>query len=313
MFGYARDELVGQPIDLLVPERLRARHRTTSRASTPRRGCGRWAPGSSCSAAAATAASSRSRSACRRSSTAASAWSSPGSATSPIAAQIEREAKRANAYLVSAVDAIQDAFALFDEDDRVVLVNSACRQLLGGSLAGAIIGRRFDEVLPDALAAGVFDFSDETREALLERWLAYHQRTVGHARGAHRPRPLPARDRPQDAGARHGLADGRRHRRRAPRGRAAQRERGEERVPVVDEPRAAHAAQRGPRVRAAARARSQAAADRAPAGAAAARAARRRAPAAVDRRRARSVADRGRADRDLVRAGRRARGARPRS
>ncbi|HMG21259.1 MAG TPA: ATP-binding protein, partial [Kofleriaceae bacterium] len=66
-----------------------------------------------------------------------------------------------------------------DEGDRVVLVNSACRQLLGGELAGAIIGRRFDELLPDALAAGVFDFSDETRDALLERWRAYHRAPVG--------------------------------------------------------------------------------------------------------------------------------------
>jgi signal transduction histidine kinase len=61
----------------------------------------------------------------------------------------------------------------------VVLVNSACRQLLGGSLSGAIIGRRFDEVLPEALAAGVFDFSDESREALLERWVAYHHEPSG--------------------------------------------------------------------------------------------------------------------------------------
>jgi len=92
---------------------------------------------------------------------------------------IERQAKRSNAYLVSAVDAIQDAFALYDEDDRVVLVNSACRQLLGATSDGAIVGRRFDELLPEALATGVFDFSEESRDVLLQRWLAYHRAPSG--------------------------------------------------------------------------------------------------------------------------------------
>ena len=93
--------------------------------------------------------------------------------------RIEREARRANAYLMSAVDAIQDAFALFDEDDRVVLVNSSSRHILGGVASGPIIGRRFDDVLRDSLTAGLFDFSDETREALYQRWLAYHRDPSG--------------------------------------------------------------------------------------------------------------------------------------
>ncbi len=174
MFGYARDELVGQPIHHLVPQRLRARHpdHVKSFHAAPRlrpMGSGLDLSGH------------------RRDGTEFPVEIS----LSPIQhagerlvvagirdvtdrREIEREAKRANAYLVSAVDAIQDAFALYDEDDRVVLVNSSCRQLLGGALAGAIIGRRFEEVLPDALAAGVFDFSDDSREALLARWLAYH-------------------------------------------------------------------------------------------------------------------------------------------
>jgi PAS domain S-box-containing protein len=179
MFGYRRDELVGKPIHLLVPEHLRARHpdHVKSYHDSPRlrpMGSGLELSG-------------------RR---------SDGSefpveiSLSPIQhggqrlvvagirdvtdrRTIEREAKRANAYLVSAVDAIQDAFALYDEDDRIVLVNSSCRQLLGGGLAGAIVGRRFDDVLPDALTAGVFDFSDESREALFERWRAYHRSPVG--------------------------------------------------------------------------------------------------------------------------------------
>src|SRR6185312_12739551 len=92
---------------------------------------------------------------------------------------LEHANKRANAYLVSAVDAVQEAFTLYDEHDRVVMLNSVARQLLGDSGGGAVLGRRFEELLRDALANGVFDFSNETREALFERWLAYHRAPSG--------------------------------------------------------------------------------------------------------------------------------------
>ncbi len=46
-------------------------------------------------------------------------------------------------------------------------------------LHGTIIGRRFDEVLRDALTSGVFDFSEESRDALLTRLVAYHREPVG--------------------------------------------------------------------------------------------------------------------------------------
>jgi PAS domain S-box-containing protein len=179
MFRYARDELIGKPIHVLVPERLQARHPEHVQRfhDSPRlrpMGSGLDLSG-------------------RR---------SDGSefpieiSLSPIQhegqrlvvagirditerRQIEREAKRATAYLMSAVDAIPDAFALYDEEDRVVLVNSSCRQLLGGSFSGAIVGCRFEEVLAEALAAGVFDGSDESRQVLTERWLAYHREPRG--------------------------------------------------------------------------------------------------------------------------------------
>jgi PAS domain S-box-containing protein len=179
MFGYAHGELVGKPIHILVPQALRANHPAHVQTfhGTPRlrpMGSGLDLSGE------------------RRDGTTFPVEIS----LSPIdhagqrlvvagirdvtdRRRLEREAKRANAYLVSAVDAIQDAFALFDEQDRVVLVNSTCRQLLGGDATGPIIGRRFDEMLREALGAGAFDFSNESREALLTRWLAYHAHPEG--------------------------------------------------------------------------------------------------------------------------------------
>ncbi|MCX5745170.1 MAG: ATP-binding protein, partial [Proteobacteria bacterium] len=68
---------------------------------------------------------------------------------------------------------------LFDESDRVMMVNSAGRALLGGALESAMIGQPFTAVLDGALRAGVFDLSNETREQLYQRWLAYHQAPSG--------------------------------------------------------------------------------------------------------------------------------------
>src|SRR3569623_3391718 len=59
------------------------------------------------------------------------------------------------------------------------MVISAARQLLRVQHDDARVGRPFDELLREALGAGVFDFSIETRESLLARWLAYHRAPNG--------------------------------------------------------------------------------------------------------------------------------------
>jgi PAS domain S-box-containing protein len=93
--------------------------------------------------------------------------------------KLEHENRRANAYLLSAVDSVRDAFALFDQSDRVVMVNSTARQLFGSAVGGSIVGVSFQELLEKSLSAGIFDLSNETRERLLQRWVAYHQQPSG--------------------------------------------------------------------------------------------------------------------------------------
>jgi len=89
--------------------------------------------------------------------------------------RIEAEARRANAFLLSAVDSIQDAFVLYDEEDRIVLVNSTFREMLGRTLQGPVVGRLFTELVDRSIADNVFDLGDETPAQFRARWYAYHQ------------------------------------------------------------------------------------------------------------------------------------------
>jgi len=59
----------------------------------------------------------------------------------------EAAAKVAAERLTSAVDSIQDAFALFDDDDRLILCNSVYRRFIGDALPGPIVGKSYEELL----------------------------------------------------------------------------------------------------------------------------------------------------------------------
>ena len=63
VFGYERGELVGRPVEMLVPNGLRTGHVSiTATATSWRPAPGRWVPASTSTPAARTAASSRARS-----------------------------------------------------------------------------------------------------------------------------------------------------------------------------------------------------------------------------------------------------------
>jgi PAS domain S-box-containing protein len=93
--------------------------------------------------------------------------------------RIEEAARRASAYLLSAVDTIQDAFAIYDEHDRVVLVNSAFRKIFGDRAAESSLADSFEATLDAGLAAGLLELGTRSREELRASRLAHHRDPSG--------------------------------------------------------------------------------------------------------------------------------------
>lgn len=93
--------------------------------------------------------------------------------------RLEDETKRVNNHLRSAVESIPGAFAIFDIADGLVLCNSAYREFVGPGIAGSILGRTHEEIVGATLASNDFDLGTETKADCRARWLAYHANPTG--------------------------------------------------------------------------------------------------------------------------------------
>jgi PAS domain S-box-containing protein len=163
LFGYARSELVGHSFEQLIPVRFRAGHRGhVSRYSTAptTRPMGSGLELFGLRKDGSEVPIEISLSPVRR-----------GGDLLVCAAirditerkRIEAAAQLSASRLASAVETLQDAIALFDASDRLVLCNSRYRQLLGEQARGPLVGRRYSELL-DAWIVDLAFASDEDRE-----------------------------------------------------------------------------------------------------------------------------------------------------
>lgn len=177
LFGYTRGEVLGRPIEQLVPARLREthqRHRALyTRAPSMRpMDTGRELHG------------------VRKDGTEFSVEIS----LSPILSegeqltcasvrdiserkQREQQVKRLQEHLLNAIESIPGAFAIFDHDDRLVLCNSSYRLLFGdvgpGHTLEGILG---SDIIRLSAEAGLFELTEgQTSESFVRSWLDSRQ------------------------------------------------------------------------------------------------------------------------------------------
>jgi PAS domain S-box-containing protein len=174
LFGWPRAELLGQPIECLVPDRFHRTHvgdrsRYIAHPTTRPMGSGRELQ-----------ARRRDGSEFPVEISLSPLETEEGLLVSSIIRDVserrrlESTAQRTADHLRSAVESIQDAFALFDAEDELVLCNSTYREIFGRAVEGPITGRGYEQILDAALADGVFADGSESTAVLRERCLGYH-------------------------------------------------------------------------------------------------------------------------------------------
>ena len=171
MFGYGRDEMIGQPLEMLIPERFRRGHRDH---------VGSYLANPSARAMSASGELyGRRKDASELPIEVSLSPQRHGERTTVSAAirdiserkRLEANSRLMSERLASAVESIQDAFALYDANDRLILCNSVFRRLVAERQEGPLVGRLYQDVL-DAWIAEMDLPDDAARAAFRERRIA---------------------------------------------------------------------------------------------------------------------------------------------
>jgi PAS domain-containing protein len=90
-----------------------------------------------------------------------------------------QELTRARADLVDAIESLSDGFALWDAEDRLMLCNKPMHLLAGEHPDLLVPGKRYEEVLREGLARGVFAVDAGDEDAWIAERLRAHRGEVG--------------------------------------------------------------------------------------------------------------------------------------
>jgi PAS domain S-box-containing protein len=93
--------------------------------------------------------------------------------------EAEQRATLAQTRLSAAIEALSDALAFFDADDRLTTCNEAFRRILGPVGHLAVAGAHFEELLRAAALAGRFPEAGGDVESFMRERMAYHRHPSG--------------------------------------------------------------------------------------------------------------------------------------
>ena len=179
LFGHPREELLGQPVEVLIPRRFRAQHHAH------RNGYFQQLRARAMGSDLELLGLRRDGSEFPIEISLSPLETEDGVLVSAAIRDVsdrkrtEMAARLASDRLLSAIESIHGLLALYDAEDRLVLCNSASRELFGRGLSGPLTGLSYTEILDGCLASGLFLPGEETLESLRRRCLAYHKNPVG--------------------------------------------------------------------------------------------------------------------------------------
>ncbi len=179
LFGFAREELLGQKIEVLVPRRYRDRHtrdraKFTSAPSSRAMGSGLELYGMHRDGREFPVEISLSPVSVAQGKVVAASIRDVS-----LQRQLQAKTNRLQQDLLSAIDSIEGSFFIWDAEDCLVVSNNQARTHWGGGLQGSLNGRPWSEVIDANIAVGAFDTEDLSVQAFRERLAQYHQKPAG--------------------------------------------------------------------------------------------------------------------------------------
>jgi len=91
----------------------------------------------------------------------------------------EARARQAERQLADAIETVSEGFALYDEDDRLVICNSQYRGVFEGADEFIQPGRTYSEIVHAVAERGLYGYKGETLNSFLASRIAEHGRAAG--------------------------------------------------------------------------------------------------------------------------------------